>query len=147
MSNSLSKVIILGTLGADPKVSNTQSGKKIVNLSVATSESWKDKNSGEKQERTEWHRVVIYNPALADIAEKYLNKGSKVYLEGSLMTREWEDNNGNKKFTTEIVLSPFNGQMILLDSKKNESKASNINKEWGESVVQPKEEFADEIPF
>ena len=117
MSNSLNKVIILGTLGADPKVSNTQSGKKIVNLSVATSESWKDKNSGEKKERTEWHHVVIYSPALADIAEKYLNKGSKVYLEGSLMTREWEDNNGNKKFTTEIVISPFNGQKKRIESK------------------------------
>lgn len=147
MSNSINKVIILGVLGADPKISNTSSGKKIASFSVATSESWKDKNTGEKQEKTEWHRVVVYNPALADIAERYLMKGSKVYLEGSLTTREWEDNNGNKKQTTEIALSPFAGQMVLLDSKKSDSKTSKVNEEWGESVVQPKDEMEDSIPF
>ena len=97
MVGSINKVILVGNLGADPKVANTANGAKIVNLNVATSDSWKDKLSGERKERTEWHRVVIFNSQLADIAERYLRKGSKVYLEGSLQTRRWEDNNGQEK--------------------------------------------------
>ncbi|MFR1032121.1 MAG: single-stranded DNA-binding protein [Alphaproteobacteria bacterium] len=103
MVGSINKVILVGNLGADPKVANTASGTKVVNLNIATSDSWKDKLSGERKERTEWHRVVIFNPQLADVAEKYLRKGSKVYLEGQLQTRKWEDNNGQGRYTTEIV--------------------------------------------
>lgn len=114
---SINKAIILGNLGNDPQVSTTQSGAKIVTLSVATSETWKDKLTGERKERTEWHRVVIYNPALADIADRYLRKGSKVYLEGHIQTRKWEDKNGIERYTTEVVIQQFGGNLILLDSK------------------------------
>ncbi len=117
MAGSINKVILVGNLGADPRISNTQNGSKIVNLSIATSESWKDKLSGERKERTEWHRVVIYNPQLAETAERYLHKGSKVYIEGQLQTRKWEDNNGQEKYTTEIVLQNFNGVMVMLDGR------------------------------
>ena len=117
MVGSINKVILVGNLGADPKVANTANGAKIVNLNVATSDSWKDKLSGERKERTEWHRVVIFNSQLADIAERYLRKGSKVYLEGSLQTRRWEDNNGQEKYTTEVVLQNFSGNLVLLDGR------------------------------
>ena len=114
MAGSINKVILVGNLGADPKVSNTQNGAKIVNLNVATSDTWKDKLSGERKDRTEWHRVVIFNPQLADIAERYLRKGSKVYLEGQLQTRKWEDGNGQERYTTEVVLQNYNS-IIHLD--------------------------------
>ncbi len=117
MAVSINKVTLLGNLGADPRVSNTQSGAKIVNLSVATTDSWKDKLSGERKDRTEWHRVVIFNPQLADLAERYLHKGSKVYLEGQLQTRKWEDSNGQEKYTTEIVLQNFSSNLVLLDGR------------------------------
>ena len=117
MAGSINKVILLGNLGADPKVSNTQNGTKIVNLNVATSESWKDRATGERKERTEWHRVVIFNPQLADVAERYLRKGSKVYIEGQLQTRKWEDNAGGERYTTEIVLQNYNGNLVLLDGR------------------------------
>lgn len=117
MAVSINKVILVGNLGADPRVSNTQSGAKIVNLSVATTDSWKDKLSGERKDRTEWHRVVIFNPQLAEVAEKYLHKGSKVYLEGQLQTRKWEDSNGQEKYTTEIVLQNFSSNLVLLDAR------------------------------
>lgn len=117
MAGSINKVILLGNLGADPRVSNTQNGTKIVNLSVATTESWKDRATGERKDRTEWHRVVIFNPQLADVAERYLRKGSKVYIEGQLQTRKWEDNSGTEKYTTEIVLQNFNGNLVLLDGR------------------------------
>ena len=117
MAGSINKVILVGNLGADPKVSNTQSGAKIVNLNVATSDTWKDKLSGERKDRTEWHRVVIFNPQLAEVAERYLHKGSKVYLEGQLQTRKWEDNNGQERYTTEVVLQNFSGNLVLLDAR------------------------------
>ncbi len=117
MAVSINKVILVGNLGADPRVSNTQSGAKIVNLSVATTDSWKDKLSGERKDRTEWHRVVIFNPQLAEVAEKYLHKGSKVYLEGQLQTRKWEDSNGQEKYTTEVVLQNFSSNLVLLDAR------------------------------
>ena len=117
MAGSINKVILVGNLGADPKVSNTANGAKIVNLSIATTDSWKDKLSGEKKERTEWHRVVIFNPQLADIADRYLKKGSKVYLEGQLQTRKWEDNNGQERYSTEVVLQNFSGNLVLLDAR------------------------------
>jgi single-strand DNA-binding protein len=118
MAGSVNKVILVGNLGRDPEVRYAQSGAKIVNMSVATSESWKDKQTGERQDRTEWHRVVIFNERLGDVAEKYLKKGSKVYLEGQLRTRKWTDkNSGQDKYTTEVVIDRFRGDLTLLDSK------------------------------
>ena len=115
MAGSVNKVILVGNLGADPEVRRTQDGRPIVNLRLATSDTWRDRQSGERRERTEWHRVVIFNEALAKIAEQYLRKGSKVYVEGALQTREWEDQQGQKRYSTEVVLQNFNGQLTLLD--------------------------------
>ena len=121
MSGSVNKVILVGNLGKDPEVRRTQSGDAIVNFSVATSESWKDKATGERKEKTEWTRIVIFNENLAKVAEQYLRKGSKVYLEGSLATRKWTDKDGQEKYSTEVVLSRFNGTLVLLDSKGGNS--------------------------
>jgi single-strand DNA-binding protein len=115
MSGSINKAILVGNLGADPEVRNLPSGGKVVNLSIATSESWKDKNTGEKREKTEWHRVVIFNEGLAGIAEQYLRKGSRVYLEGQIQTRKWQDQSGQDKYSTEIVLQGFQANLTLLD--------------------------------
>ncbi|MHA1597601.1 MAG: single-stranded DNA-binding protein [Alphaproteobacteria bacterium] len=117
MAGSLNKVMLIGNLGRDPEVRFAQDGKKIVNLSLATSEQWKDKNSGERREKTEWHRVVIFNNHLADIAEKYLRKGSKVFIEGALQTRKWTGNDGIEKYSTEVVLQNFRGELTMLDSR------------------------------
>jgi single-strand DNA-binding protein len=117
MAGSVNKVILVGNLGRDPEVRNTQDGRKIVNLSVATSETWKDRGSGERKERTEWHRVVIFNERLGEVAERYLRKGSKVYLEGALQTRKWQDQAGQEKYTTEVVLQQFRGELTLLDGR------------------------------
>jgi len=117
MAGSVNKVILIGNLGKDPEVRSMQSGGKVCNLSVATSESWKDKMSGERKDRTEWHRVVIFNENLISVAERFLKKGSKVYLEGQLQTRKWQDQSGNDKYTTEIVLQRFRGELVLLDSR------------------------------
>ncbi len=116
MAGSVNKVILVGNLGRDPEIRFMQSGQKLANISVATSETWKDKQSGERREKTEWHRVVIFDERLADIAEKYLKKGSKVYLEGSLQTRKWTGNDGVEKYTTEVVLQRFSGVLTMLDS-------------------------------
>ena len=117
MAGSVNKVILLGNLGRDPEVRSTQDGTKIVNLNIATSERWKDRNSGEQRERTEWHRVVIFNENLARIAEQYLRKGSTVYLEGQLQTRKWTDQQGVEKYTTEVVLQRYRGELTLLGSR------------------------------
>ena len=114
MAGSVNKVILVGNLGADPEVRNLPSGGKVVNLSIATSENWKDKNTGERREKTEWHRVVIFSEGLARVAESYLRKGSKVYIEGQLQTRKWQDQSGQDKYSTEIVLQGF---MTLLDGR------------------------------
>lgn len=121
MSGSVNKVTLLGHLGKDPEVRRTQSGDPIVNFSIATSETWKDKSSGERKEKTEWTRIVIFNENLAKVAEQYLRKGSKVYLEGSLATRKWTDKDGIEKYSTEVVLNKFNGTLVLLDSKGSNS--------------------------
>ena len=113
----VNKVILVGNLGRDPEVRSTQDGKKIVNFSIATSETWKDRQSGERRERTEWHRVVIFNEGLGRIAEQYLRKGSKVYIEGQLQTRKWTDQSGVEKYTTEVVLQNFRGEMQMLDRR------------------------------
>ncbi len=116
MAGSVNKVILVGNLGRDPEIRFTQSGQKIANMSVATSEQWRDKQSGERREKTEWHRVVVFDERLADIVEKYVKKGSKVYLEGSLQTRKWTGNDGIEKYTTEVVLQRFSGVLTMLDS-------------------------------
>jgi single-strand DNA-binding protein len=120
MSGSVNKVILVGNLGRDPEVRHTQDGTPIVNLALATSESWRDKNSGERRERTEWHRVVIFNERLGEFAQKYLRKGRKVYLEGQLQTRKWTDPQGVEKYTTEVVLQRFRGELTMLDSRGGE---------------------------
>ena len=118
MAGSVNKVILVGNLGRDPELRSTQDGMRIANLAVATSENWRDRVSGERKERTEWHRVVIFNERLAEVAEKYLKKGSKVYVEGALQTRKWTDNSGQERYTTEIVLQRFRGELTMLDSAR-----------------------------
>jgi single-strand DNA-binding protein len=155
---SVNKVTLVGNLGKDPEIRNAQSGMKIVNLAVATSDTWTDKASGERKEQTEWHRVVIMNDRLADVAEKYLRKGSKVYLEGKLQTRKWTDNSGQDKYTTEVLLGRFGGELVLLDRNPNNSSedyAPRTNTPAkaparagaGTWDTQPAGDVDDEIPF
>ena len=118
MAGSLNKVMLIGNLGKDPEVRSFQNGGKVCNFSLATSENWKDKNSGERREKTDWHNVAIFNENLVRIAEQYLKKGSKVYIEGSLQTRKWQDQSGADKYTTEVVLQNFNGTLVLLDGRE-----------------------------
>ncbi len=115
MAGSVNKVILIGNLGADPEIRRTQDGRPVANLRVATSDSWKDKTTGERKEKTEWHRVVIFNENLCRIAEQYLKKGSKVYIEGALQTRKWQDQSGQDRYSTEVVLQGFRGELTLLD--------------------------------
>jgi single-strand DNA-binding protein len=115
MAGSVNKVILVGNLGRDPEARQMQDGNPVVNLSLATSENWKDKNTGERREKTEWHRVVIFNERLADVAQKYLRKGSKIYIEGQLQTRKWTDQSGVEKYSTEVVLQRFRGELQMLD--------------------------------
>ena len=117
MAGSVNKVILVGNLGRDPEVRHTQAGQVIVQLSVATSENWRDKTSGERKERTEWHRVVIFNERLADVAQKFLKKGAKLYLEGQLQTRKWTDKEGQERYTTEVVVPRFGGSLTMLDGR------------------------------
>ncbi len=117
MAGSVNKVILIGNLGADPEIRRTQDGRPIANLRVATSESWRDKTTGERKEKTEWHRVVIFNEGLCKIVEQYLKKGSKIYLEGALQTRKWQDKEGHDKYSTEVVLQGFNGNLTMLDGR------------------------------
>lgn len=124
MAGSINKVILVGNLGRDPEVRSSQDGSKVISFSLATSETWKDKVSGERKDKTEWHRIVVFNPNLAEICEKYLHKGSKVYLEGQLQTRKWQDQSGADRYTTEIVLGRFRGELVLLDSKDSAVSAS-----------------------
>lgn len=153
MAGSVNKVILVGNLGRDPEVRTTQGGDKVVNLSVSTSERWKDKSTGENRERTEWHRVVIFNERLADVAEKYLRKGSKVYVEGQLQTRKWTDQSGVEKYTTEVVLQRFRGELTMLDSKGEGGAAAAVEgPEEAEaprtsSPARARAELDDEIPF
>jgi single-strand DNA-binding protein len=158
MSGSVNKVILIGNLGADPEIRRTNDGRPIANLRVATSESWRDKNTGERRERTEWHRVVIFNERLGEIAEKYLAKGRTVYLEGQLQTRKWEDQSGQERYSTEVVLQGFNAQLTMLDSRGGGDRASD-NGSFGRGAPMESEragtrsgstlaeELDDEIPF
>jgi len=153
MAGSVNKVILIGNLGRDPEVRTTQSGTKVANLSIATSDSWKDRNTGERKERTEWHRVVIFGN-LADIAERYLRKGSKVYVSGALQTRKWQDQSGQDKYTTEVVLQGFNGELTMLDSRGEGGGGGGGGGDYGSQEPSgggwdsgPAGDMDDEIPF
>ncbi len=119
MAGSVNKVILVGNLGGDPDIRSMQSGDEVANLNIATSETWKDKASGEKKERTQWHKVVIFNQPLVKVAQNYLKKGAKVYIEGSLETRKWQDKDGKDQYTTEVVLRPFTGNLTMLDGRRD----------------------------
>ena len=155
MAGSVNKVILVGNLGRDPEVRNLQDGSKVVHLSVATSERWKDRQSGENRERTEWHRVVIFNDRLGEVAERYLRKGSKVYLEGALQTRKWTGQDGQERYTTEVVLQRFRGELTLLDGRGGEGYESGPGGESYEPDTgrgaprspSPAGDLDDEIPF
>lgn len=163
MAGSLNKVMLIGNLGADPEVRRLNSGEPVVNLRIATSESWRDKNTGDRKERTEWHNVVIFNENLAKVAEQYLKKGMKVYLEGQLQTRKWQQQDGSDRYTTEVVLQRFRGELQMLDSKREsegggeresgggERREQRRNEDYGERSGGGRGSFSrdldDEIPF
>ncbi|MAK02012.1 single-stranded DNA-binding protein [Pelagibacteraceae bacterium] len=152
MAASLNKVMLIGNLGADPVIRQTQDGKRLAQLSLATSESWKDKSTGEKKEKTSWHRIVIFNDGLAGVVESYLKKGSKVYVEGQLQTRKFTDQSGQEKYTTEVVLGNYNGALTMLDSRGGMSSdsiqdmPSDVNQDMNNSPA-PDLDIDDEIPF
>lgn len=158
--SSVNKAIILGRLGADPEVRSLNSGDKVVNLRIATSETWKDKNSGERKEKTEWHSVVIFNEHIAKVAEQYLRKGSQVHIEGKLQTRKWQDQSGNDRYSTEIVLQRYQGELTMIGSKPESDSQSGQSdrsqdygavKDGGGFRSNPNQSFdddmSDEIPF
>ena len=151
MAGSVNKVILVGNLGRDPEIRSTQDGTRIGHLSVATSENWRYRASGERRERTEWHRVVIFNERLVDVVEKYLKKGAKVYLEGQLQTRKWTDQQGQDKYTTEVVLQRYRGELTMLDSRGGggEAGAGDFGGGGGQSSspAEPAGDLDDEIPF
>lgn len=147
MAGSLNKAIIIGNLGRDPEIRHTNDGKEIANFSVATSESWKDRATGEKKEKTEWHRVVVFNEALVSVIKNYAKKGTKVYIEGSIHTRKWVDNSGQEKYTTEIVLQNFNSQFILLDSKGSGNNTGESFAPKSSATTFDHSDLDDEIPF
>ena len=157
MAYSINKVTLVGNIGNEPEVKTFQNGNKVVNLSLATSERWKDKETGDMKTNTEWHRVVIFNPILADIAEKYVKKGSKIYLEGQLQTRKWQDSNGTDKYTTEVVLQNYRGELLLLDRTNDNGSFKDIENQSGtpqdfnkgSKSETPKniESLDDDIPF
>ena len=155
MAGSVNKVILVGNLGRDPEIRSMASGGSIANLSVATSESWRDRNSGERREKTEWHRVVIFSEGLVKIAEQYLRKGSTVYVEGQLETRKWQDQNGNDKYSTEIVLRNFNSTLTMLGGRDSQGGGGGRMDDGGYGAPRqmdgPKQDFSqdmdDEIPF
>ena len=148
MAGSVNKVILVGNLGKDPEVRRMTSGDPVVNLSVATSETWRDKASGERKEKTEWHRVVIFNKNLAEVAEKYLRKGSKVYVEGQLQTRKWTDKDGAEKYSTEVVLQNFRGELTMLDGRNGGEGGGGGSRGASEAPASfQRDELDDEIPF
>ena len=147
--SSLNQVQLIGNLGADPEIKTMQNGNKLANLRVATAESWKDKNTGERKEKTEWHRVVIFSEGLAGIAEKYLKKGSKVFLQGKLQTRKWQDQSGQDKYSTEVVLQGFDAKLTMLDGAKGNG-AVRQEEDFGSpagSQAAKRQEMDDAIPF
>ena len=146
---SVNKAIVLGHLGRDPEIRSFQNGGRVANLSVATSESWKDKNTGERRERTEWHSVAILNDGLVGVAEKYLRKGSKVYVEGQLRTRKWQDQSGNDRYSTEIVLQGFGAQLVLLDAREGGDRQSRQDdrEPHGQVGGGGYDDLDDDVPF
>ena len=160
MAGSVNKVILIGNLGRDPEIRTFQNGGKVCNFSVATSENWKDRNTGERQERTQWHNIAIFSEPISNVAEQYLKKGSKVYVEGQLETRKWQDQSGNDRYSTEVVIRPFGGSLTMLDSRSDAS-APNSNQEYldksqsnspeelnnGSSEIDGIGDLDDEIPF
>lgn len=162
MAGSLNKVMIIGNLGNDPDIRTMQNGGRVANLSIATSDSWKDKNTGERREKTEWHRVVVFNEGIVRVCENYLKKGSKVFIEGALETRKWTDQNGQDKYTTEIVLKPYNGNLTMLDgrndnqgagygggqqSRPQQSGGFQNNNQGNAQQAEVYDDFEDDIPF
>lgn len=153
MAGSVNKVILVGNLGRDPEIRSTQDGREIANLAIATSESWKDKNTGERKEKTEWHRVVIFNDGLVNVVKNYVKKGSKVYIEGALQTRKWTDKDGQEKYSTEVVLQGYGSTLTMLDSKGS-GRSEGMSDHGGSSYSAPQqaskpaaELLDDEIPF
>lgn len=148
MAGSINKVILVGNLGRDPEIRSMPDGTRIATLNLATSESWRDRRSGERQERTEWHRVVIFNERLSEIAEKYLKKGAKVYVEGALQTRKWNDN-GQDRYTTEIVLQRFRGELTMLDGARGDASPAEDTGVYAAPAARanPTADLDDEIPF
>lgn len=150
---SINKVILVGNVGQDPEIRSTQDGREIASFSIATSESWKDKATGEKKEKTEWHRLVIFSQGLVGVVRNYVKKGTKLYIEGSLQTRKWTDKDGAEKYTTEIVLQNFNSTLQILDSRGDRSSSGDSSYSQGSSSSKPRnndvsiEENDDEIPF
>ena len=152
MAGSLNKVMLIGNLGADPVIRQTQDGKRLAQLSLATSESWKDKATGEKKEKTSWHRIVIFNDGLAGVVENYVKKGSKIFVEGQLQTRKFTDQDGNEKYTTEVVLGNYNGTLTMLDSRGGNTESmgaidSDVNQDMASSQPAADLDIDDEIPF
>jgi single-strand DNA-binding protein len=147
MSGAVNKVILVGNLGKDPEIRRTQDGRPIANLSVATSESWRDKATGERKEKTEWHRVVVFSEPLCKVIEQYLKKGSKVYLEGSLATRKWTDKDGVDKYSTEVVLQGFNSSLVMLDGPKAKDDADRDEVPTRTIPKAKLQDMNDEIPF
>ena len=157
MAGSVNKVILVGNLGDAPEIRELNSGTRVANMSIATSESWRDKNTGERRQITEWHRVVIFNEKLAEFAEQYLKKGSKVYIEGQLQTRKWQDQSGNDRYTTEVVLKNFGGQLQMLDSRPDDggsnATTNNQNSAIGSQYAAQKgrasyqQPLDDDVPF
>lgn len=145
MAGSVNKCIIVGSLGADPEIRHTQDGKAVANLRVATSESWKDRATGERKEKTEWHRIVIFSEGLCRIAEQYLRKGSQVYIEGQLQTRKWQDQSGVDKYSTEIILQGFNSTLTMLGSPNNQSQQSETQRQGAMPTQNP--DLDEDIPF
>lgn len=148
MAGSVNKVILVGNLGADPEIRRLNSGDPVVNLRIATSESWRDKNSGERKEKTEWHSVVIFNDNLAKVAEQYLKKGMKVYIEGQLQTRKWQDQQGQDRYSTEIVLQKFRGDLQRLDPHEADAKPAQRQQSYAEqSGGNLSRDLDDDLPF
>lgn len=152
MAGSLNKVTLVGNVGRDPEIRTTQDGKELVNLSLATTETWKDKTSGERREKTEWHRVVVFSQPLVNLVKNYVHKGSKLYVEGSLQTRKWTDQSGVEKYTTEILLQNYNSSIILLDARNGGASSDYADKSGGhhgsqDSRADVVEDLDDEIPF
>lgn len=151
MAGSVNKVILVGNLGKDPEVRMTQDGVKIVNLALATSEQWRDKETQERKERTEWHRVVIFNEKLAEVADKYLRKGAKIYIEGQLQTRKWTDQSGQERYTTEVIIPRFRGEMTMLDSARSQGSGEiatfDAPSNNAREVLPAMGDIDDEIPF